>query len=115
MGQESIKVLSQDNYYDSFKKQLVSEAGKEFLHNNFKLGAGANKDKVRHAQMFYDMLCTDNCEIIDWVWDKIEGKLENVDCTKVDTKDLNCLKDCCDSCSVDDLIEDCCNWEEIKW
>lgn len=111
MGQESIKTLNQENYYDAFKKTLLTEADKEQLYNKFKLGVGSDIERRRHAQMFYDILCTDNCEIIDWVWDKIEGKLEGQDCKK----DLNCLKECTSECSVDELFDECCTWEEINW
>lgn len=115
MGQESINSKTQENYFDKSKEQLICFANKEKLKINFKLGNGADKDKVRHNQILYSILCTDNCEIVDYIWDKIEGKLENIDCTKQNTRDLNVLKSCLTDCSVDDMICDCCVWEEKTW
>lgn len=108
-GQENYLYLTQENYYDGFQDSLIKTADKYHLEKNFGIGKKVDQDKLRHDQMFYDILCTDSCELIDWVQKKIDGELE---CDKTsNTTDFTYNTNCYQT----DAVTQCCNWESLQW
>jgi len=76
MSQQQINRLSAEKYLDTAKETLKREADLYYLEEHFKLDAKYNKSKFIHAQLYRDILCTDDCEILNWVDRKIRGRLE---------------------------------------
>lgn len=112
-GQQNFLNLSQENYFDKFEQDLLNQADLLYLNKKFGIGKDVDKDKLRHSQMFHNILCTDECELIDWVWKKINGDLEGIDYKPV-LKDFKIYEtpfgqDDCDG------ITSCCNWADLEW
>lgn len=80
------------------------------------LGEGLHFGKMMQAKLFYKMLCTDNCELQNFIWDKINGKLKDK-CTK--DKPLKFLieqykKECNKpNCTDSEVIQECVG--KIEW
>lgn len=112
-GQQNFRELSQENYFDKFEDDLLRQADLYYLNKKFGIGQDVDKDKLRHSQMFYNILCTDECELIDWVSKKINGDLEGVKYRSKleDFKIYDEPYGCDDSCN----LTSCCNWAEIQW
>lgn len=112
-GQQNFLNLSQENYFDKFEQDLLNQADLLYLNKKFGIGKDVDKDKLRHSQMFHNILCTNECELIDWVWKKINGDLEGIDYKPV-LKDFKIYEtpfgqDDCDG------ITKCCNWAQNEW
>lgn len=112
-GQQNFLVLTQENYFDKFENDLLKYADLLYLNKKFGVGEDVDKDKVRHSQLFYNILCTDECELIEWVSKKINGDLENIDYKPIlkDFKIYDIPFGTEDSCG----ITECCNWAENEW
>ena len=79
MGQESLERLSIEKYMFQWDKGLREEIDKQYLKDHFMLGEGADQDKVNFYQLYLKTFCSDNCELSNWIWKKINGFLENAD------------------------------------
>jgi len=82
MGQESLEKLSIGKYLLEWEKGLNDEIDKQYLLDHFMLGEGGNKDKIEFYQLYLDTFCTDNCELSNWIWKKINGFFEDVKITR---------------------------------
>lgn len=112
-GQQNFLYLTQEKYFDEFENNLLKYADLYYLNKKFGVGEDVNMEKVRHSQMFHNILCTDECELIDWVWKKINGDLEGLE-YKLKLKDFKIYdtpfgqEDC-------DNISSCCDWAQNEW
>lgn len=71
MGQQSLKIKNRVEVLNQIQKELLEDADKKYMKDHFLVGEDINMDKVKHNQLIEYALCTPNCEIIDWVWYKI--------------------------------------------
>jgi hypothetical protein len=112
-GQQNFLYLTQENYFDKAESDLLKYADLLYLNKKFGIGEDVDKDKVRHSQLFYNILCTDECELIDWVWKKINGELENLEYRHKlkDPRIYNYYFGHNDS----EGITECCDWAENEW
>ena len=76
MSQQQINRISAKKYLERANSTLLREADLYYLEEIFMLETKHNKDKFLHAQLYKDILCTDDCEVLNWVDRKIRGKLE---------------------------------------
>ena len=74
MGAIQLLIKDQQSYYDKALKTMLKSADAFYLHEHFIIGEGVNEDKLRHAQLLEDILCTDSCELINYIHKKIAGK-----------------------------------------
>lgn len=77
MSQQQINRLSAGNYLDKAQKTLNKQADLYYLEEHFRIEAKYNRLKFIHAQLYKDILCTDDCEILNWVDKKTRGILED--------------------------------------
>ena len=92
MSQQQINRISAKKYLERANSTLLREADLYYLEEIFMLETKYNKDKFLHAQLYKDILCTDDCEVLNWVDRKIRGKLECEDIEVVDLKSLQTNK-----------------------
>lgn len=112
-GQQNFLYLNQESYFDKFEQDLLKQADLLYLNKKFGVGEEINIDKVRHSQMFHNILCTDECELIEWVWKKINGELEGLE-HKIMLKDFK-IYDIPFGQDDSNGITECCNWAENEW
>ena len=92
MSQQQINRISAKKYLERANSTLLREADLYYLEEIFMLETKYNKDKFLHAQLYKDILCTDDCEVLNWVDKKIRGALECEDIEVVDLKSLQTKK-----------------------
>jgi hypothetical protein len=112
-GQQNYLYLSQEAYYDKAEEEILRSADLYYISKRFGVGEGPDKEKLRHNQLFYNILCTDECEIADWINKKINGDLEGR-VNKLKMKDHK-VYDFNYGYNDSDKISDCCNWGELEW
>jgi hypothetical protein len=112
-GQENYLYLTQEDYFDKAESDLLKGADQYYLNKKFGIGEDVNKDKIRHAQLFYGILCTDECELIEWVNKKINGDLEGVH-YKPSMKDFKIYDEPYGQ-NDSNKITECCDWSSLEW
>lgn len=121
MSTKNIKYVDRDSYLEKSESMLLSLSDAYFNKKRFLLGEGADKDKVIFYLQMNKSLCTKNCEMIEFIQDKIDGKLQ--DCG-VKIKKLQTFSNYLEAIvehltskflSKEDVISECCGWEEASW
>lgn len=85
---QAIEVVDIESYQDKFENKLLDFAHKYQMKHRFELGEEIPVGEMKHTLVFSNLLCNLNCEMIDYIWDKIDGKLDNKkisDCVKQPT------------------------------
>ena len=112
MSQQQINRISAKKYLERANSTLIREADLYYLEEIFMLETKYNKDKFLHAQLYKDILCTDDCEVLNWVDKKIRGALECEDIEVVDLKSLQTNKRDITINNYYNLEND---WTNISW
>ena len=77
MSQYSLEILNSEKYVEDFEEIILYNFDHYFMQEHFKVGKGIEENgELEHALLFHRILCTDNCTIIEYVKDKLSGKLE---------------------------------------
>jgi hypothetical protein len=111
-GQQNLLNLTQENYYDNFETAILKQADLHYLVKKFGIGEDIDRDRLRHDQMFYNILCTDECELIDWVNKKITGQINKCD-TSIKVK--NIFGEFPNISNISDSADEQCEWSTIEW
>ena len=119
MSTQSILVKNLDNYQDSFDNKL-RRIGEDFIiHKRFMIGEKMDFNKMMFTKSFHKLLCTDNCELIDWVDKKIKGKLKEKGVkhkSKPTVSDLfKIYQQQVEDCNITEVTKECCDWETTEW
>lgn len=111
MGQESLNKISIGSYLLGWEKGLNEEIDKQYLKDHFMIGDGGDKNKIEFYQLYLNTFCTDNCELSNWIWKKINGYFEDINVTK-DGRVIPLKYE-----PIEKIIKvyDNCNWSSIKW
>ncbi len=80
MSSQSILVKSIDSIQESSEETLLKNANNYILEKRFALGKGMNFDETAHASRLLDFLCTENCELIDYINKALLDELDE-ECT----------------------------------
>lgn len=96
MSTNSILVYNKETLSRKYSEKLDSLAKRYTYRRYFRVGEEIPSDEIEHVLIMHRILCTDRCEIIDYVADIISGKLEECGIKPKDKK-LKTLKECCDN------------------
>ena len=92
MSQQQINRISAKNYLEKSQETLKKQADLFYLEEHFKIDSNYNKQKFLHSQLYNEILCTDDCEVLNWADKKIRGALEDSDIQIVELKSLQTKK-----------------------
>lgn len=76
MSQQQINRISAQKYLEKAQDTLQHQAHLNYLKEHFRVGNDFDKHKFIFSYLYSKSLCTDDCEVINWVDRKIRGKLE---------------------------------------
>ena len=111
MSQQQINRLSAEKYLEKAQETLNKQADLYYLEEHFRIESKYNKLKFIHAQLYKDILCTDDCEILNWVDRKIRGKLEGVTRLSKDKKILPNIPDII----INNYYNTEAEYESVEW
>ena len=77
-GQQQLLKYNQDTLYQKVIIEMLKQADLKYANEHFKIGEKMNKTKFNHSQLFEEVLCTDECSLVNWIDRKIKGKLEKL-------------------------------------
>ena len=74
MSTQSILLKDKAHYAKEFEKQILWNADRYYMHRFYKLGEDMNFNEAMYYSKMGSFICTKNCELIDWIKNKLEGK-----------------------------------------
>lgn len=86
-GQVQIKTLDRESIYQEKSKDLLKQADLYFLKEKFAIETEYNELKTIHSYLIKEILCTEECEIINFLNKKLRGALgdENIKIAELKT------------------------------
>ncbi len=121
---QSILELNQQRYLEESEEALLLMSDLYFYKKKFLLGCGVDRDKMNFYMQQHRFLCTDICEVIEFIQCKIDGKLEEdtIKKAKKSTYLMDLIhKYAKDNCCTQEEAEDACSrvcWndgEDVPW
>ena len=114
MGQQNITYFNQDNIQQKYQVLSEDYAKRKIIYTHYRVGGDVEKDRWMHAYLMQETLCTTNCEIVDYIWMKINGELD--DCTNdIAPMDINVMQETLNITDVNECITEQCGWDNIQW
>jgi len=117
MSTQSIKVTDRLSYQKEFEKNILDFSEKWWYSEKFLLGKKTDRDEMRHTILFHRLLCTNSCEMSDFIFNRINGLLTEK-CEKKSglKKIIECYKKEThkEHCSDTEVVNDCCT-TQINW
>ena len=101
-------------YYLDNREKLLSMSNKEYAHAYFLVGKKVNKQEQRFYTIMNELLCTENCELINYINDKINDRLdisENgvLQITPSNVRSPNIIY------NITQVIKEEMEWESVQW
>lgn len=112
MGQQSLDIKNRVSVLDKVQKELLNNADNKYMKEHFLVGEEVDTDKVKHNLLIEYALCTPNCEVIDWVWYKINGALPN---KKEWAFDMTPEKANINIYNITKYIKEESTWNDVQW
>lgn len=67
MGAQSVRSRDIDSIQDKAEELILKNAQYHILESNFALSKKIDKDEVKHASKLLSFICTDNCDLKDFI------------------------------------------------
>ena len=116
MSTQSILEISRERYREEAEETLLQFSDKYFYDKHFKLGCGIDRDKILHYMIIDRSLCTNNCELINYVEDKIAGRLEDTVRKSRQTRLQELIQKLAkQNKQIEDEIEQKVFWSDTQW
>lgn len=77
MSQQNITELSKVKYAKDAEDILIYNFEQYFYHKNFRISDGMNEEETTHNRYLLELLCANNCEVYNALYDKISGIVTN--------------------------------------
>jgi len=113
MSTQSILEMNKDSLHNEYEENLLYCADAFYVQDKFMVGKGVSLDEISHIMNFHRLMCTDNCEMVEYINNKIIGELG---CEKKPLCDtIQEYKSCHnkEDCSDTEVIEQCCLISDI--
>lgn len=111
MGQQSLEQINIENYLLEWNEELMSQADLYYLNKHFKIGEEYSEKEVEFYQLYMESLYNPSCELSDWIWKKINGFFEDIDCQ---AQELNSMK-YQPVQNITNVFNEGCEWEATSW
>ena len=111
MSKQSIEL---NRPIDQIKDCLLNSFEQYFYNKNFRIGETANMEEMTYNRRIKNILCSDDCEVVNYMQDKLDGKLcaEN----KPKRRKLCEYLECCESQGDIDLDKELkVYWTRNTW
>lgn len=107
MSTYSLEILDAEKYQKEFEENIIYSFEQYIYKEHFRLGNGIeNEDELKHNLILSRILCEDNCEIVNYIQDKLEGKLKIPPKKKKISELLKCYTEQY-NCSNEEVITSC--------
>ena len=119
MASYNINTITQQSLFLDSKKRVQSLFKDEMYFNHFRLGSPPKSNEVLFYTNLYRITQSCECEIVNYIQDKLEGHLE--ECHKIKKKksplhdiiEIFNRKEC--KGDTNDNVESIMHWTEVEW
>lgn len=112
MSVYSLNIQSASNYYNIHLKNILDLSKKEYIRKYFRVGEKINEEEQMFSIIMTEFLCTNNCELLNYINDKLDGKLE----PKVGSLEIiNAEKGGNTTYNITQIIREKSSWDEALW
>lgn len=120
MSTISLEILDGEKYRKQFRENIIYNYENYIMRKKFRVGEGIkDQGELNHSLLFYRALCTDNCDLVDYISDKINGYLEkSAGRKKQKITDIITTAEqevCSPQYKVERFVNDCCAWDALEW
>jgi len=74
-GQVQLNTANQDYYYNKSAEMMLKQADLYYMKEHFAITSNFDKYKFMHSQLMTEVLCDDDCEIVNFIYKKLTGQL----------------------------------------
>jgi len=115
MSSLTIQQNNIESYQIKFDNLLKYFANKSWLYEHYRVGGEENPIKIAHALLLSRVMCSNDCSVINFINDKINGKIDK-SCHKKPLSDKvkEYKKECGYNPTDSEIINACCNTSDIK-
>ena len=113
MSTQSILLKDKAHYAKEFEKQILWNADRYYMYRFYRLGEDINFNEAMYYSKMGSFICTKNCELIDWIKNKMEAKLDVCDKGKSIYDLINMIPKT--GCSNTDNFNNIMHWEDAVW
>lgn len=117
MSTYSLELLDSDKYLEEFEENILNSFDAFYKREYFRIGDGVEDiNRLKHDLVFYRILQEDNCDIVNYIQDKIEGKLENCNKKKKRKRISESLEDFQreNNCEQNEALQEIF-WTNVEW
>lgn len=119
MSAQQILTQTQQSKATEVDNKLYQMVSTHVLYSDFLVGCPINHWEMQHALIMQDILCTNNCDLIEHIKDKIWGKLyPDKKCRDKTTSLDTLLRNLKKHQQIEDdneCIESVMYWSEVEW
>jgi hypothetical protein len=108
MSVYSLDTQTTFKYYKNHRDIFLDLCDKEYSYSHFLLGEKVNKKKQMFSAVMLELLCTENCELLKYIDDKLQGRLDK----KLKPLSLITLDEPADNITI---IETPMIWTDTQW
>lgn len=101
MSTQSLNNLSIDRYRKEAHEILIYNFEQYFYEKRFKLGSGADIKEMSYYRHLYELLCNNNCQVYNMLYDKIAGEYVNYENEQVTLSEIIIRRNNTQNISVD--------------
>lgn len=116
MSTQSVLELNRETYFQESQDNLIALSDAYYFKKKLEIGQSLDRDKMRFYMQSNRFLCEDNCQLVDYIKDKIEGKL--LDCNvRINKKQRvsEILKIAKQHLDIGDCSDCVPTWNEVAW
>jgi len=100
-------------YYKKHRDILLDLCDKEYINSHFLLGEKVNKKEQIFSTVMLELLCTENCELLKFIDDKLQGKQEGKRTSTLEEVDIDNGGNV--TYNITQNINTKMEWEDTKW
>lgn len=114
-GQVQLNTANQDYYYDKSSEMMLKQADLYYIKEHFAVNSNFDKYKFIHSQLMTEVLCDDDCEIVNFIYKKLTGQLVEKK-KKKKASPSQCLEDDSANITINNYYNLSNEWENpVSW
>lgn len=115
MSTQSILKKDKNSLLREVEDQLLCDADAVFTKEKFLVGAGADAGRIQYNMLLHRLLCTDYCEMVEYINKKIAGETECDGCKISETIEHHKKHHKKEHCSDTEIVSESCPINNPEW
>lgn len=115
-GTQSILYQNKETLFSEFEDRLICQTEEMYTNEKFLIGKPVEDEELWHTLAFYRLLCTDSCEMTNYINRKIlKDDVGCEDCRVSEVIKYHKKRNKKESCSDTDIVSESCPINKPEW